>query len=218
MTVVDKPMDSGFSSEKRSIIQNWIQGRKKRILDVGCYDGRDSVHFFANKNEVYGIEVLKDKAAEAKKNGIQVKLFDLDKREKWPFKRSFFDYIIAGDIIEHVIYVDDFMKNICDVIMPGGTLIISTPNIASLGRRLLLLFGKNPYIEVSTDENINGFPAVGHVRYFTAESLKKLLESYGFEVEETTSDSLSFGPFASSWLAKLFPSLSWRLIVKAKKI
>jgi len=218
MTVVNKPMDSGFSSKKTSIFKNWITGRNNNILDIGCYDGRDSAHFVKGNNTIYGIEILKDKANKAKKRGIDVKIFDLDKREKWPFNKSFFDYVVAGDIIEHVIYIDDFMKNICNIIKPGGKLLISTPNIASLGRRLLLLFGKNPYIEVSTDEKINGFPAVGHVRYFTLGSLMKLLKAYNFEIEESTSDAITFGPFTSTFLAKFFPSIAWRLIIKAKKI
>ena len=217
MTVIHKPMDLGFSSRKLTIFKSWVTGENKTILDVGCYDGRDSAHFIKNGNKVYGIEILEDKAEEARNRGISVESFDLDKRTKWPYKDSMFDYVIAGDIIEHVIYLDDFMKNLSKVMKKDGVLVLSTPNLASLGRRILLLLGKNPFIELSENEYINGFPAVGHVRYFTMGSLTRMLEAHGFVVEETTSDLINIGPYASTTIAEIFPSLSWRLIVKARK-
>src|SRR3990167_8393197 len=139
MTVIHKPMDLGFSSRKLTIFKSWVTGENKTILDVGCYDGRDSAHFIKNGNKVYGIEILEDKAEEARNRGISVESFDLDKRTKWPYKDSMFDYVIAGDFIEHVIYLDDFMKNLSKVMKKDGVLVLSTPNLASLGRRILLL-------------------------------------------------------------------------------
>ena len=96
MTVVNKPMDSGFSSKKTSIFKNWITGRNNNILDIGCYDGRDSAHFVKGNNTIYGIEILKDKANKAKKRGIDVKIFDLDKREKWPLTNHFLTTLLLG--------------------------------------------------------------------------------------------------------------------------
>ena len=70
------------------------------------------------------------------------------------------------------------MINVKKVVKKNGYIIYSTPNIASLGRRLMLLFGKNPYIEVSNHKEINLFnaPVVGHIRYFTLNTMVKIAE------------------------------------------
>lgn len=215
MTVVDKSMDLGYSSKKTKIFLNWL-GTNKIVLDLGCYDGRDSKKFIDQGNTVHGIEVLQKPAKKAEKLGIKVKNIDIEK-QSWEYKPNTFDVVICGDIIEHVIDVDTFLTNIKDVLKSGGEVYISTPNLASIGRRLLLLLGKNPFIEVSNIDKVNGFPAVGHVRYFTKTSLTRLLNHHGFEVVKVTSDNINLGGFSSAKLAEMFPTFSWRLIVKAIK-
>ena len=216
MTVIDSDMSLGFSDIKRNIFLKWI-GSDKRILDLGCYDGRDSELFLKSGNDVYGVEILEKPAKEAESRGIRVSVFDMDKLEFWPFESEFFDIIVCGDVIEHVINVDSFLSNIRRMLKSNGLVLISTPNIASIGRRLMLLFGKNPYIEISQKIEVNGFPSVGHVRYFTVEILSKLLKYNGFVVEEITTDYLNLGIFKSALLGKLFPRLSWRIIALARK-
>ena len=216
MSVVNKDMNLGFSNEKTRIFLTWI-GSGKKVLDVGCYDGRDTLKFVQAGNEVHGIEVLEEPAKKAKSLGVNVAVFDMDKEKSWPYADNFFDVVVAGDIIEHVIDVDKFLANAHRVLKPGGYFLVSTPNLASLGRRLLLLFGKNPFIEISWRDKINGAPSVGHVRYFTMESLHRTLTMSGFAVEKITSDMFNFGPFKSTAIGKLAPGFSWRLIVKAKK-
>ena len=94
--------------------------------------------------------------------------------------------------------------------------MISTPNIASLGRRLMLLFGLNPIIEVSPNEAESS----GHIRYFTFKSLEKLLNKHGFKVLLKCSDKVNFnsnGSLSSGIIAKLFPKIGQSLIYLVKK-
>jgi 2-polyprenyl-3-methyl-5-hydroxy-6-metoxy-1,4-benzoquinol methylase len=44
-----------------------------------------------------------------------------------PFNNNIFDYIIASEIIEHVIDPAAFVQNLMRILKPGGTLIITTP-------------------------------------------------------------------------------------------
>lgn len=215
MTIIDTDMNAGYSARRIKIFLNWI-GSQKKVLDIGCYDGRDSELILKNNNDVYGVEILQKPAKEAKKRGIKVKEFDLNVAQ-WPFRKDFFDVVVAGEIIEHVLSTDLFLENIYRILKPSGILILSTPNLASLGRRIMLLLGKNPYIEISQSDDVNEFPAVGHVRYFTKSSLIRLLRAYRFNPLEVTSDRFNLGPIKSVFLARLFPCLSWRLIVKAEK-
>ena len=114
---------------------------------------------------------------------------------------------------------DFFIDEIKRVLKPNSFLILSTPNIASLGRRFLLLFGKNPYFEASF-----GYPNeahAGHIRFFTKDLLLGYLEHRGFGRIKFTSNVVNFTPsgkIASKLLADLVPTFGGSLIVKAKNM
>lgn len=187
------------------------------MLDLGCFDGRDSRRIQQAGNMVTGVELLPEAAEAARKTGIDVHEFDLETPE-WPLPPNQFDVVLAGEILEHLVNPDAFLENIRRHLKDSGSLIVTTPNVASLGRRLLLLAGKNPFLEFSTRDEINGFPAVGHVRYFTRETLIRLCAAHGFKPVEVTSDRLNLGPLRTRLLAQLFPSLAWRLIGRFRKV
>lgn len=207
-------MSDGYTPERTEIIISWI-GRGKRVLDIGCFDGRESYQIKKQGNDVIGIDKMKSALQIAKKRGIKTYELDVEK-DRWSFRNNLFDVVLAGEIIEHLTDPDNFLVNIKRVLKPEGILILSTPNLASLGRRILLFLGRNPYIEASKYKEVNGFPSVGHLRYFVKDSLYKILEYHGFTVEKCISDRLNYGIGSSTKLARLFPSLGIRFIVRAK--
>ncbi|MDD3003099.1 MAG: methyltransferase domain-containing protein, partial [Candidatus Shapirobacteria bacterium] len=143
------------------------------------------------------------------KKGFKIKIADL--HSTFPYQKNTFNTITAGEIIEHIYDTDFFLKEIKRILKPNGFLVLSTPNIATLGRRLMLLFGVNPLIETSLDHS------AGHIRYFTKISLGDLLEKHNFKIINFTSDSINFdqkGRFKSQILAKAFPTFGARLIIK----
>lgn len=192
-----------------------MAGKNKKVLDLGCGDGFLMQELRKNNNTVVGIDIASKALEKAQKRGLNV--FDLDLNTNWSKgMEEHFDSIVAGEIIEHIFDTDLFLKNIYKVLKKNGTLILSTPNIASLARRIMLLLGINPHIEVTA----RAYDA-GHIRYFTFKSLKKLLEENGFKVINFTSDSVNFDNKAnikSQLLADIFPTIGKTLIVKAIKL
>lgn len=188
----------------------------KNILDIGCYDGT-FLSLIENKDiNLFGIEASDYAAKEAMKKGINVKQFFFDDKTKIPFDDNFFDIIVAGEIIEHIYDTDFFLEEIKRLLKPGGRLIISTPNIASLGRRLFLLAGKNPIIEISPNESDSS----GHIRYFTFKTLAYLLNKHNFILIKQQSDIVNFsnqGLFKSSLLAKVFSRIGQSIIALYQK-
>jgi len=199
-----------------SDIVNELNLRSKNILDIGCYDGTFLSLIKNRNNNFYGIDASKYGIGEALKKGIKAKLFFFDDKTKIPFKSGFFDLIIAGEIIEHIYDTDFFLKEIFRLLKPRGYLLLSTPNIASLGRRLMLLFGISPIIETSPNEKDSS----GHIRYFTFSTLERLLSKHNFKILLKHSDVVNFtldGKIKSKLLAKFFPSLGGSLIFLARK-
>jgi len=190
--------------------------RNKNILDVGCYDGTFLSLMKNRNNGFYGVEASDWGVEQARRKGINVQQYFFDDKTKLPYEDSFFNIVVAGEIIEHIYDTDFFLVEIRRILKPGGKLLISTPNIASLGRRLLLLFGKNPIIELSPNESDSS----GHIRYFTFKTLEKMLEKKEFETISSASDCVNFsknGKIKSALLAKIYPALGASIICYAKK-
>lgn len=188
----------------------------ERLLDIGCYDGSLGV-FVSRKlsyKEAWGIEINPKVVRQAREKGMKVIVQDFE--ERFRFKDDFFDLVIAGEVIEHVADTDFFVQEVKRVLKPNGILILTTPNVASLGRRILLCLGKNPYFEASFT-----YPPevkAGHLRFFTRSLLIGFLTRHNFEVKKFSSDVINFdssGKFSSVFLARIFPTLGRSLIIKA---
>lgn len=205
----------GSSSSARYADLLRMIGSAGRVLDVGCYIGTVGELVMKQGNEVYGIDAFADGVEIAKRRGIKAVQGSVD--AALPFDDEFFDAVYSMDVIEHIVDTDLYINEMVRVLKPGGSLVITTPNIASLGRRLYLLLGLNPFLEASLT-----FPAwvSGHVRFFTMSLLADYLRHMGLTVEERCSDAVVFTPHGELWsrrLARLFPTLGRTLVVKCRK-
>ena len=86
--------------------------------------------------------------------------------------------IVFAEVIEHLhtspLLPLTFFR---DHLVDGGCLVVQTPNAASLGKRLKLLAGLNPYEMIREDRR-----NPGHFREYTARELRRLAASAGFTV------------------------------------
>lgn len=199
----------------RDII-NGLNIAGKNILDIGCYDGTLLSLLKNRNNNFFGIEASDWGVEQSRKKGLVVQQFYFDDKNPLPCENNFFDLVMAGEIIEHIFDTDFFLEEIHRVLKPGGKLLISTPNIASLGRRLMLLAGINPIIETSPNEPESS----GHIRYFTLSAIKKLLAKHKFQAVKLESDYINFskdGKIKSEILAKIFPRIGTSIIILAQK-
>lgn len=190
-----------------------LVGTGKSVLDVGCGSGEIDKLLIQNNNKICGLDISETCVRKAREVGVDAVLCDLDS-EDFPIKEEF-DVVLSAEIIEHVIDTDLFLKKIYLSLKSDGELILTTPNLAALGRRLLLLVNRNPHMEISLEKE-----SAGHVRYFMKQTLKWLLEKNGFKIVEFRSDVINFnssGTLKSVLLAKIFPTLGKSLIVKCIK-
>ncbi|MFC1649094.1 class I SAM-dependent methyltransferase [Patescibacteria group bacterium] len=210
----------GYYSEKIAFYKQHLKNireskNKLKILDIACNDGELS-EIFSNYGDVLGIDINKDAVKKARMRGInciRTDVGDLPKKYE-----SYFDVVIAGDIIEHVFDTDLFLENILRVLKNDGVMLLTTANVASIGRRIMLLMGKNPFLEYSTrfpNVEIN----VGHIRYYTVFDMKLQLSSLGFCDIKIFGDriNLTKGICIPQRVAKHLPSISRYMHLYAKK-
>ncbi len=139
--------------------------RAGRLLDVGCADGRFVEHARSRGVQAEGIDPSAAAVRRARERGQPVTQGRVHEYE--PAHR--FEVITAFDVIEHVIDPRRFLEAIHRLLAPDGVVILSTPNLDSLFRRLM---GKRWFFYIPEE----------HLHYFAPRSLRALLARVGFEV------------------------------------
>jgi SAM-dependent methyltransferase len=108
------------------------------------------------------------------------KCFDVE-RDRFPYEDDTFDLVIWCEVIEHLT-VDPMhtLSEIHRVLRTGGSLVVSTPNVARADNVATLFYGRNIY-----DPYHLGSPFAGsrHVREYTYQELRSLVEGCGFAIE-----------------------------------
>jgi 2-polyprenyl-3-methyl-5-hydroxy-6-metoxy-1,4-benzoquinol methylase len=105
--------------------------------------------------------------------------------EPLPFQNDSFDAVTYLDVIEHHAFSPKrVLREIHRVLAPGGTVIVSTPNHASIYNRLFLAFGRS--VNDNFQQYFEGDAEfyLGHHREYTRAELRRALELTGFEVVE----------------------------------
>lgn len=218
---LDVDLESQVRIEKVFHIFNKLINKSsgRSLLDIGCADGRMSAKLLDLGYSVYGMDVSPSLIKEAKKKGVKTKVFDA--ADGLPYKDETFDFIFAGEIIEHLIDTEFIMKEINRVLKVGGYVVITTPNLVHLPERLSFLKGRAP----GQTQPLHVFLKY-HIRQFTHESWKNILHEFNFKVIDSESSIVVFerdeeNPDKvskhSKILADLFPGLGASVIMTAKK-
>ncbi len=109
-----------------------------------------------------------------------------------PFRDGVFDLAVFAEVLEHIPpnLLPAALKEIRRFLMPGGTLLVTTPNLAAWSNRELLLRGQSP--QQSPAYVIDG--TYGHLRLYTMAELVELLTAAGFRVvRQAFADQVALG-------------------------
>ena len=107
-----------------------------RILDVGCGNGTMLASFSAHARSLTGVDIDESLLERAR-----VRLPGADLRvgsivDGLPFESGSFDVVLFCDVIEHLHAPIDALRELARVVVPGGDVLITTPNAGSPSRRL----------------------------------------------------------------------------------
>jgi SAM-dependent methyltransferase len=116
-----------------------------------------------------------------------------------PVEDETFDYIICGEVIEHLERDPMFMMaELNRVMKPEGTLILTTPNIASSRGISAILNGYEPYFYMQYRK---GGTLDRHNYEYSVHSIAKVLKASGFTGKIWTEDS--FAPANDSVISQI---------------
>jgi SAM-dependent methyltransferase len=198
--------------------------RLRRVLDIGCGDGRFSllIKRACNLKEIWGVDISPEAVRLAEEHGVKALRADVD-NDNLPFPDESFDGVFCGELIEHTFDPDHMLTEIKRVLQPEGILVITSPNLASWFNRFVLLLGYQPYYtDVSIKHYVGKFKAFaqgggGHIRVFTFRAMKEILSIHGFEVLETAG-TYNYDPRTDPRIGNPWISFFWDFVERIMSV
>lgn len=183
----------------RPVVERYLEGTPKgaKVLDLGCGDGRFLASFEARAWKLYGLDIDAEAIERGSKRfpSVSFSVGDATRDLSATFGRTQFDVIISTEVIEHVYDPRGLVRNAFALLKPRGVLVMTTPYHGYLKNLLIAVMGK-------TDSHFNPLADYGHIKFFSVDTLSKLLLEAGFTDLEFTG-------------AGRFPYLWKSMIVKA---
>src|SRR3954449_12837683 len=143
----------------------------RRVLDLGCATGTTGAALKARQPaEVVGVEREPDYAREAEGRLDRVIVADVEQLDPTGLGR--FDALIAADVLEHLVDPWAALRRYAALLEPGGTAVVSLPNVGHWSTYAHLLRGTWP-------RRSEGIFDATHLRWFTLRDARELLEQAG---------------------------------------
>jgi 2-polyprenyl-3-methyl-5-hydroxy-6-metoxy-1,4-benzoquinol methylase len=154
-----------------------IPAGQHRVLDLGCAGGLlgATLKEAGKACEVIGVEISKV-AAERAVNRLDKVIVGNIEDMQFDFQQNDFDYIILGDILEHLVDPWVFLTKITKYLKPQGRIIATMPNVRCW-RVIIPLFFKGTW-----NYEWQGILDNGHLRFFTKKTMISLFKDAGLKI------------------------------------
>lgn len=168
--------------------------KELNVLEVGSACGATllKIQQEFKKSKTYGIELNKHSASIASIY-FPVKFCNVE-QDFSGFEENYFDYIILGDILEHLYRPDKVVLNMKKYLKKHGKLLASLPNVAHFSVVHGLLSQKWEYVT-------SGLLDITHLRFFNFNEVEKFALSEGYSVK-----TVRYTEIFKSEIQKLFIS------------
>jgi 2-polyprenyl-3-methyl-5-hydroxy-6-metoxy-1,4-benzoquinol methylase len=138
-----------------------------RVLDLGCGQGDLTAVLAGAGARPLGVDVAEAALRRARRRHPQLSFERAPVEGPLPLEDGVFDVVWASEVIEHVADTARWLSEVRRVLVPGGRLLLTTPNH---GRLALALHGIDRY----------SAPLGDHLHLYSARSLRTLLDEFDF--------------------------------------
>ena len=156
---------------KKILESNKAEIRSENVLDVGPTINMPLTSVFVTSETAVCIDIS---AAGIKKTKESTPEYEciLANCEVLPFKDEKFDFLYAGQVIEHLHHPQEFLQEAYRVLQPNGFLLIDTPNsnVTRIIDVLMQIFFRRK------------LGPGDHVRVFSHAEMRKALTAQGFNI------------------------------------
>jgi len=196
--------------------------REQSLLDIGA----GYLHFLLGAKEMGFLSLSAidqpriNRGLEARGQEFNFRLSECNlKNDNLPFDDGSFDLIFFSETLEHFnFYPLPVFVELYRVLKPGGTLIITTPNLTRLNNRIKMLFGRSINYDITNNQTYGA-----HFREYNKSELNYLLDKSGFKTLKVIykdfnyPDQNKFVSIVNTIFDHICPPLRPNLIVIAKK-
>lgn len=145
------------------------------VLEIGCDCGANLLEI---KNryphaKVYGIEI-NECAARIAKTFAEVMIANIES-EELPYENNTFDYILFGNVLEHLEKPEGAIGKVRRLLKPGGKILAEIPNLMHISVLEDLLQGNFTYCNTGLLDRT-------HIHFFTFNEIVKLFLENGYHL------------------------------------
>ena len=166
-----------FDEGNGIVIMAVLIGDGKRVLDLGCASGYLARLLSRHGCRTVGVDINPQAVEEASRVCVAAYTADLDQTRLTELlaEEPPFDVIVLGDILEHLREPLRVLEETRGLLVEGGYVVASIPNVAHGAVRLALLAGAFDYQEL-------GILDASHLRFFTSKSIEELFLGAGLRI------------------------------------
>jgi 2-polyprenyl-3-methyl-5-hydroxy-6-metoxy-1,4-benzoquinol methylase len=161
----------------RSDIISLVDKGENKILEIGCGTGNTGLELKQQGKavEIVGVDIVPEVLEIAKSKIDKTICADIETL-KLPFSNEYFDYILLGDVLEHLKNPWQVLLCLTQFIKKRGFIIASIPNIRYWKVIMNLVFkGEWKYSSDGVLDNT-------HLRFFAKKSMLELISSANLKV------------------------------------
>ena len=212
-----------FNIQSNSWLNSYISEEKQalfHILEIGCDCG---VNLLEVKNlypnaKLYGVEINPHAAAIAS-HFFEVKVGDIEKYDLH-FGDVRFDYIMFGDVLEHLRKPDEAVRYCRNLLKEGGRIIASIPNVMHFSVLKELINGNFSYQDAGLLDRT-------HIHLFTYNEIVKMFCQEEYQIEKVECVVFPSSPNEQDFVSKLmalsdgaeeFMFMAYQYMVSAKML
>ena len=150
------------------------------VLEVGCDCGANllAIQNAYRNAKLYGVEINED-AAKIASNIFNVQIGNIED-ENLKFGDIVFDYIIFGDVLEHLHSPEKVINYCKSMLKKDGRIIACIPNLMHYSVMKDLINGNFTYSDMGLLDRT-------HIHFFTYNEIIRLFKDAGYEIENIAS-------------------------------